>query len=382
MAGLSGVLLMLLVGAPKVVDQPYGLVHHRLANTPRKLWAEPALSPDGTRVAYTEDAPDADELRALVLVGCDGKGVLRREGCFRFPAWSPHGKRLAFCDSQGDLYTMRPDGSDCAVRAHGLRQGADAPFAWSPSGSLLAWVREQDQALWVCEADGARAREVRRQAGGLEFKWAARSDLLICRVGAKLDAHGDERFTRVEVVSTDGGVAVPVRPPVAGLELAAADLSPDGERWALLCFEPREQQLSLWLRGPAGQPDRRLWRRRSGWYSEVRWSPDGTRLVTCRCFAGADNGDSEELDLWTADGAAICRPFPGRVPMWSPNGKRLAYYRPGDGAGAILWVCNNGGLRRTELGEVGDPAWVAFTPDGTHLLVSDAERVDRIELRP
>jgi dipeptidyl aminopeptidase/acylaminoacyl peptidase len=105
---------------------------------------EPALSPDGTRIAYFDGMYDhshnlwvtnADgRKRRLVL----GKEVSAAAGHVRSLTWAPNGEWLAFV-TDSSVYLVRPDGT-------GLRRvassGVNTPgVQWSPEGSRIAYLR-------------------------------------------------------------------------------------------------------------------------------------------------------------------------------------------------------------------------------------------------
>lgn len=330
-----------------------------------------ALSPDGRRLACIEGEAwcggQTPANRPLVVLDRQGREVLRREGDFGLPSWSPHGKRLAFCDLAGQLYTMRPDGSDCAVRARGLAARLWTPPAWSPSGRWLVYLRDQDRSVWICEPDGAHARLVLGPTRhGREYRWAAGTDLLIC-VDTPGNSPGERR---VWLVSPGGRVSVP-RSPTRRAQLVDIDPSPDGRRCAYLVWDRQEQVMSVWLRAANGTA--RELTRAGADDGAVRWSPDGQRLT-----AELASGCCSDLALWTAAGRAVCRPFEGGLRAWSPGGKRLAFVRSHQDE---LWVCDNAGRRRTRVAPTDAIGGSAFTPNGMALLVSRRERLERVELR-
>lgn len=82
----------------------------------------------------------------------------------------------------------------------------------------------------------------------------------------------------------------------------------------------------------------------------------------------------------TADGQAICLPFPGSDPVWAPNGKRLLFHRDGEVDGTFGWLCNNAGLRRTEVACLGHVGRFAFMPNSFSLLVGNGLDVWRVDV--
>src|SRR5437899_6110078 len=112
-----------------------------------------AVSPDGSRVAYTvdyNDGPGRPYGQLWVMTVADGKTV--RVGGDRDssgnPVWSADGQSLAYRGRVGDktgLVVSRPDGS--AARFLAEMTGTNAPLpgagnaiAWSPDGKRIAFV--------------------------------------------------------------------------------------------------------------------------------------------------------------------------------------------------------------------------------------------------
>ena len=128
-------------GAPRLILRST----RRIPHYGRKLLAyaeEPALSPDGRRIAYFDGFGDhSHQLWVANVDGTERRVLLDDEfsgaGHIRALTWSPDGGRLAFNTDDG-IYLVRPDGT-------GLRRVvAFAGFAtavqWSPDGSRIAYL--------------------------------------------------------------------------------------------------------------------------------------------------------------------------------------------------------------------------------------------------
>jgi dipeptidyl aminopeptidase/acylaminoacyl peptidase/CubicO group peptidase (beta-lactamase class C family) len=108
--------------------------------------SQPALSPDGSRIAYVLRTLDADKDRTvdeLWLVATDGAAPRRLTSgpADSAPTWSPDGRRLAFVRDR-QLAVLDADGGE-PERLTDLPLGTGAPH-WSPDGHRLAFTAPVD----------------------------------------------------------------------------------------------------------------------------------------------------------------------------------------------------------------------------------------------
>jgi TolB protein len=102
--------------------------------------AEPAWSPDGTRIVFSSDRSGD---RELYVVSADGGDVTQLTASPDFdgqPTWSPDGTMIAFTTDRGpsrDVYLMHADGSDPVNLSgngpseDGEHRGSDFSPSWS-----------------------------------------------------------------------------------------------------------------------------------------------------------------------------------------------------------------------------------------------------------
>ena len=199
--------------------RPDGGGVRRLTRNPRSTDHEPALSPDGRRVAFVSLRSGAGN--EIYVMNADGSGVRRltrnHKGTEEHsPTWSPDGRRLAFSserDGNGEIYVLN------AVDGSGLRRltrhpAEDRDPAWSPDGRRIAFIRGGQ--VHVMAADGTGVR--RLTASGFHLQPAWSPDGRTLAVTAQRDGQTD--YDIYTLSAADGSA---VRRQTRG---AAADVSP------------------------------------------------------------------------------------------------------------------------------------------------------------
>jgi serine/threonine protein kinase len=123
------------------------ITFHRAADT------FPAVSPDGTQIAFVSDRDGNDEIYVMEINGDNPRRLTDHAGADRLPSWSPDGEWIVFSsdrrdDGSFDLYRVRPDGSDLTlVFSDGLRNSG---ARWTPDGEALVFSNGDplDAATW------------------------------------------------------------------------------------------------------------------------------------------------------------------------------------------------------------------------------------------
>jgi TolB protein len=171
-------------------------------------------------------------------------------------------------------------------------------------------------------------------------------------------SHWSGGAVRIEVMNADGSGSEPIGP--AGTWGPA--WSPDG---SMIAFTRPEQSVGIYVMDADGGNPRLLVAERAPWAESATWSPDCSRIAF-----SADGG------LWTmrADGRVhvVSRGFDpdgGFDPDWSPDGRKIAYWRWAGGEdewfGAKLFVVNADGSRERRVRAGASPAW---SPDGSRIV--------------
>ena len=234
----------------------------------------PAVSPDGTRVAYAtlrhSEVEGRFDIVTAALDGTEREQLTRDSRTEREPSWSPDGARIAFL-RPGALHTMAADGSDVRNLAVKLGAGLEPP-AWSPDGTRLAFRGHTTYALYVVGADGSNLTRVAegpvgRPAWSLDGRLAFVTGVTVGEgrfVVVVMDANGSNRQVLIEdgyppVLWSPDGTEVLAKYIVQreGLDtIGVYAISVDGEHAMRLVTETGENEIL-----------------------GMAWSPDGERLA-------------------------------------------------------------------------------------------------------
>jgi dipeptidyl aminopeptidase/acylaminoacyl peptidase len=201
----------------------------------------PAISPDGTRVAYTSDG-------AVMIAPIDGASAAKRlffdRGQDSDLHWSPDGSALAFVSTRTDhsfIGIYRNDSTPLAFLAPTTSQ--DFSPRWSPDGHSVAFLRLHGDGgppvdplnwnpvpweIWVAASDGSSAHlawaspntprgSLPQSGGGPVLEWVSQNRLVF--------KGEQENWPHLYVVSADGGAARLLTPGAFMVE--DVDVAPD-----------------------------------------------------------------------------------------------------------------------------------------------------------
>jgi dipeptidyl aminopeptidase/acylaminoacyl peptidase len=291
------------------LDLLYATQHYR----------EVALSPDGIRLAWVEERPNADRTpsRHTALFVLDGPGAAPRRvtagdgarlGAETDPVWSPDGRQLAFLsdaahDGQAQLCVGPAAGG--AVRTLTRLDGQTTRPRWSPDGRTIALlhiagshapagaveaaprdsgeiaVQVDEQRLVLVDVAGGTTRSVTPEDTYVyEYDWSPDSRQL-AYTAARGSGDNNWWIARLYAVAAGGGAPREIFRPAT--QIAVPRWSPDGGAIAFIQGLMSDQGLTggdLWLVPAAGGAARNLTPGRHASPAWLRWTGPGRLLFT------------------------------------------------------------------------------------------------------
>jgi dipeptidyl aminopeptidase/acylaminoacyl peptidase len=291
-----------------------------------------AVSPDGSRVAYTvdnNDGPGRPYGQLWVMTVADGKSV--RFGGERDasgnPVWSPDGQAIAYRGRAGDktgLVVSRPDGSGARFLAemtgtNAPLPGSGATIAWSPDGKRMAFVSS---------------------VPGPETSDATGDPIVITRYLYKPDAaeglthFNDNRRLHLFVVDMASGR---VEQLTDGRHYEhSIDWSPNGQELLFLTNRDADDDeffnYDMYAMKLSDKSIRRLSATESNEY-RPRWSPDGTMIAFEATKRGLTDRETtmEDTHVWVMNADGTNRREVGLVdnrqgaPEWTGDSGALLF---------------------------------------------------------
>jgi TolB protein len=219
----------------------------------------PAVSRDGTRIAFTRDIGGY----AQVFVMDAGAGSVRMlthaHANSGLPAWSPDGQLIAFATDrnapgEGDeIWVMSSDGTAQQPVTRNLPSTDDAWPSWAPDGKRIAFARETPSAsaIYVVGLDGKGLQRLTREPQSLDTQpaWSP---------GGKQIVYESDLFMlpgQLFVMRADGTERRQLTDPTVGAS-SRPSWSSDGKR--IVFMASRDKHTDVWTMNANGSGQTQL----------------------------------------------------------------------------------------------------------------------------
>lgn len=348
------------------VTRTHGGARILLERGPEEI-SGPAFSPDGETIAFTRWDP-ATRRPSLALVpslGGEARPLARDASS---PAWAPDASTVAFVSWAGEperaLATIGIDGSGFRVV---FRTGADRPIvrspAYAPDGRMIACVLSrggQDAEIWLIPVDGGKPRLLLSDPAGVY------SDHPAYTADGGAIVHVSNRGGATNLWSAPvGGGGPPVRLTVG----AGPDRSPDVSADGRIVFADNVSRASLVVVDLEGGGIREIARHGSVLWAP-RFSPDGREIA----FSRAETDGAWHVWIVPATGGTPRQLTFGAVPQiyprFTPDGRSVVFQTWSSGKDRVWRVPREGGATEPLTPEGEDDGYPDVSPDGTRIVYS------------
>ncbi len=194
-----------------------GAMNNKRLTNDKAIEFQPALSPDGTRIAFASAPLNKDNqyedteiyvasFNYLTATMGPPVRLTNNDTDEYWPVWSPDGQRLAFYrvlgqlpNRQMDIFVMNADGSGQTNITNHPR--GDGFPTWSPDGQQIAFSsnRTGDYYIYAMNADGSNVRQLSNQRLSLRSAWSPDGT----KIAYSADANGDS-WWELMVMDADG----------------------------------------------------------------------------------------------------------------------------------------------------------------------------------
>jgi TolB protein len=266
------------------VMQPDGSMPMRVSRA-EELVNEYAWAPDGGRIAVNYLPLNGIGRSGLYVLTADGTQETFLSTGAVYPRWSPDGTRIAYRTYEGDIYSIRPDGTD--LRPLATLAGDELNPEWSPDGRQIAYWRAAANTyeLWLMDADGGAKRHFPLPFPLNGVRWSPDGKYL----AVENQTTGLPQHHGIWLIHAAG----------TGLRALSPNCTSDGT-----CAGPE--------------------------YSEAEWSPDGKQVAfTIRNIEGTTTnigvinpGGTGFIVFPNGDGCCVDT---AATPHWSPDAAHLAF---------------------------------------------------------
>jgi Tol biopolymer transport system component/serine/threonine protein kinase len=339
--------------------------------------AQPAWSPDGTRIAFVSARDHGGRLRVglglgqlqayvyaqrgdIFLVPPLGGNPVKLVDDGYYPAWSPDGKKIVFQSNrggQGDLWIVDADGGTPKRLTNDVLY--DYHPSWSPDGKWIVFGTQRFRPsaaydLRVIAAEGGDPRELTVENHMVARPMWSRDGQQILFSSVR---GGAINIWKIPFSATAlEGHSVPQRVTVGEGQDFAVSISPSGA----LAFASVKNRADIWeLEADSGKLRQVTFETAVEEYPDL--APDGKTLVVT-------SYRTPQAAVWTVDenGKFISRIGSGSFSRWSPDGRQIVMSSARTAVTPSIFIHRLGDVSVTEFAPSG--IFAEWSPDGTQIL--------------
>lgn len=241
--------------------------------------------------------------------------------------WQPETAALLFMssrDGNAEIYLSQPPpGNLVNLTSH--PSGDNWPV-WSPDGTQIAFQSDRSGNLdiWVMGADGSNPRQLTHNKTPDYLPSWSPDGKSISFTSRRKSAEGDAELPYIYIMNADGSDQRRLVADSLGTS-AGAEWSPDGRRIVYSRKVGDQKGVDIFMADSNGQNERRITKDadQAIYNGSPMFSPDGKRIAFY-----SDNGMASSIVVMRADGTkrnVVVAEGQNWYPRWSPDGRWLVY---------------------------------------------------------
>jgi Tol biopolymer transport system component len=310
------------------------------------------------RIAYST----SKETVHVFVASADGSGEVQLTRSHEWnvvPRWSPDGKNIAFGSNYWEkwktaVFTVPANGGDEKLLAVG------GSFAWSADGRKIAFSAGTPRPpatakISIIPAEGGEAKELMGYDGTLtNLDWSPDGRSIAFSYARGKDVKNPIPDSRLDIediyiISADGGLPKRLtQMDKKGFRFTSPRFSPDGKKIAFrsLDYEGFEkghlsEPISIYTMDVEGGEPKLVMNDFGDWW--FCWSPDGKSIIYPeqeKDSPGPYGADQRLYKVSAEGGTPEKLNIMGRMPDFSPDGKKIAYSRISESS-TEFWLVEN-----------------------------------------
>ena len=337
---------------------------------------QPAFSPDGKRIAFRRTSRDEGGIYVMTEAG---ESVKRLTGFGYNPAWSPDGKEIVCTENivegtnRSNVRSRMWIVNSSSGESRQLAVFDAVQASWSPDGQKIAYWAIDDTAqrdIWIVAASGGQPVQITADSfvdwnpvwspdgEHLYFISNRKGVMSLWRIA--IDRNSGKATSEIESVPTPASETQHITFSNDGKSLAYAGTT-RSQNIERLTYDPGKDKITSSTPEVINV---------SGEISSPSSSPDGQMLA---CHSLGSHRDIFALKL---SGSVLNQltddDFNDLSPMWSPDGRRIAYYSNKSGSYQI-WSINPDGSGAQQITESDAPGGLVlpiWSPDSSRIACS------------